>query len=147
MVVAAAGNDSFSADLAATSPADAYAPLPAEIPAGDAQVIGVAASTYDKQRGCFSNSGDVAAPGGNGLMLSQIVSPDPTLTAAAAAGDYVNCIVPGRVDPNSKDFWCEQAGNETYCLVGLGINPDGRTPRYLYSVSYTHLTLPTKRIV
>lgn len=132
VVVAAAGNDSFSADLAASSPADAYAPLPAEIPAGDAQVIGVAASTHAKQRGCFSNIGDVAAPGGNGLTLSQIVPPDPTLTAAAAAGDYVNCIVPGQVDPNSKDFWCEQTGNETYCLVGVGIDPNGRTPRYLY---------------
>lgn len=140
VVVAAAGNDSFSADLAATSSADAHAPFPGEIPASDAQVIGVAASTIDKQRGCFSNSGDVAAPGGNGTMLGQIVAPDPTLTAAAAAGDYVNCIVPGRVDPNSQDFWCQDKNNQTYCLVGLGIDPESKTPGYLYWVGTSFAT-------
>lgn len=131
VVVAAAGNDSFSADPAATSPADANAPGEAEIPARDADVIAVAASTIEQGRSCFSNIGDVAAPGGNGLTLSQVPA-DPTLAAEAAAGDYVNCIVPGQVDPNSRDFWCTTPGNEAYCLVGLGINPATRQPGYLF---------------
>ena len=141
VVVAAAGNDSYSADPLAETETDPDAPLPAEIPAVESQVIGVAASTYDKQRGCFSNMGDVAAPGGNGLTLSQ-VPPDPKLTAAAVAGDYVNCIVPGRVDRSSReDFWCEQAGNETYCLVGLGVDPQNKDKTtYLYWVGTSFAT-------
>jgi subtilisin family serine protease len=59
VVVAAAGNDSFD------RPFDA--PKFMEIPAGFPSVIGVAASNRDFERGCFSNVGDVAAPGGDGV--------------------------------------------------------------------------------
>ncbi|MEZ4768230.1 MAG: S8 family serine peptidase [Caldilineales bacterium] len=140
VVVAAAGNDSYSADPSAQDATDPAAPLPGEIPAVESQVIGVAASTYDRQRGCFSNIGDVAAPGGNGLMLSPVPK-DPTLTAAAVAGDYVNCIVPGRVDRSSRDFWCEQAGNENYCLIGLGVDPSNTSETtFLYWVGTSFAT-------
>lgn len=53
-VVAAAGNASSSSG-----------PLPAEVPAAYASVIGVAASNKNQGRSCFSNEGDVAAPGGD----------------------------------------------------------------------------------
>jgi hypothetical protein len=57
VVVAAAGNDSYQ---------DVGVALLAEMPAGHPDVIGVAASTRDGERACFSNRGDVAAPGGDG---------------------------------------------------------------------------------
>lgn len=53
-VVAAAGNASDSQNVE-----------PPEVPAKYGFVIGVAASNEDKRRSCFSNGGDVAAPGGD----------------------------------------------------------------------------------
>jgi len=53
-VVAAAGNASNSQSIE-----------PADVPAKYDFVIGVAASNKDKRRSCFSNEGDVAAPGGD----------------------------------------------------------------------------------
>ncbi|GAB4522367.1 MAG: hypothetical protein Fur0018_04030 [Anaerolineales bacterium] len=55
VVVAAAGNES--------GPQSA---LPANLPAQWEHVIGVAASNIHNQRACFSNRGDLAAPGGDG---------------------------------------------------------------------------------
>ncbi len=55
VVVAAAGNES--------SP---QAALPGNLPAQWAHVLGVAGSTQDDRRACFSNRGDIAAPGGDG---------------------------------------------------------------------------------
>ena len=63
VVVAAAGNDSY--DKPSDSPSSME--LPAEYPF----VIGVAASNIESGRGCFSNRGDVAAPGGNGRFLDE----------------------------------------------------------------------------
>lgn len=56
VVVAAAGND--SANLAT--------PAGSQMPASLKSVIGVAASNAFGARGCFSNQGDIAAPGGDG---------------------------------------------------------------------------------
>jgi subtilisin family serine protease len=64
VVVAAAGNDSF----------DKLPPRPPnqmEIPAQYPFVIGVAASNIESERGCFSNMGDVAAPGGDGEFVGE----------------------------------------------------------------------------
>jgi hypothetical protein len=63
VVVAAAGNDSY--DKPSDSPSSME--LPAEYPF----VIGVAASSIRSGRGCFSNRGDVAAPGGDGRFLDE----------------------------------------------------------------------------
>jgi subtilisin family serine protease len=56
VVVAAAGNHSAKQAL----------PEPANLPANWPSVIGVAASTDRNGRACFSNRGNIAAPGGNG---------------------------------------------------------------------------------
>jgi hypothetical protein len=61
VIVAAAGNDS--------APPSANPALPAQrmqLPAFYSNVLGVAATNIDGKRSCFSNKGDVAAPGGNG---------------------------------------------------------------------------------
>jgi subtilisin family serine protease len=55
-VVAAAGNESTR-----QGPAE-----PAEFPASQPYVIGVMASNYDDDRSCFSNEGNITAPGGDG---------------------------------------------------------------------------------
>lgn len=55
VVVAASGNDS-----------DAARAIPAQVPARLPTVLGVAASNDRGGRACFSNAGDVAAPGGEG---------------------------------------------------------------------------------
>lgn len=57
VVVAAAGNEN----------AGSQDDLPAAFPARWEFVVGVAASDSKKQRACFSNRGDVMAPGGAGL--------------------------------------------------------------------------------
>ncbi len=57
VIVAAAGNDNATAE----------ADLPAAFPARWDFVVGVAASDSKKRRACFSNQGDVMAPGGSGL--------------------------------------------------------------------------------
>lgn len=56
VVVAAAGNDS----------ANLPQPEPANLPANWGPIIGVAGSNQQLGRGCFSNRGDLAAPGGDG---------------------------------------------------------------------------------
>jgi hypothetical protein len=56
VVVAAAGNDSFVEAK----------PLSPQLPAAYLFVIGVAASNVRRERACFSNWGDVSAPGGDG---------------------------------------------------------------------------------
>jgi hypothetical protein len=53
VVVASAGNDSYAE----------WPPRPAQIPASYGNVIGVEASDISRTRACFSNKGNVAAPG------------------------------------------------------------------------------------
>ena len=60
-VVAAAGNES-------TRPGPAKPP---EFPASQPYAIGVMASNYEDGRSCFSNRGEVAAPGGDGYDCEQ----------------------------------------------------------------------------
>jgi hypothetical protein len=55
VVVSAAGNDSYVGTQA----------LSPHLPAGYPSVIGVAASNIRRERACFSNWGDVSAPGGD----------------------------------------------------------------------------------
>jgi subtilisin family serine protease len=62
VVAAAAGNNS------AASPA---LPEPANLPARWVSAMGVAASTIDNQRACFSNQGRIAAPGGDGRPVGE----------------------------------------------------------------------------
>jgi len=56
VTVAAAGNDS----------AEAESPYPAQIPASWSSTIGVAASNEHGELACFSNEGEILAPGGDG---------------------------------------------------------------------------------
>jgi hypothetical protein len=61
VIVAASGNDS-----APSKPNSTVAAQNMQLPAFYSNVIGIAATSQDGTRSCFSNMGDVAAPGGNG---------------------------------------------------------------------------------
>jgi len=71
VLVAAAGNDSWrkhnseGSGLEST-PLSAASPLAPQLPAAYPFVIGAASSNVNRQRSCFSNWGDVYAPGGEG---------------------------------------------------------------------------------
>ncbi|MFN2182589.1 MAG: S8 family peptidase [Anaerolineae bacterium] len=65
-VVASAGNESTRAGPVA----------PAEFPASLPHVIGIMASNYDDDRSCFSNEGDVTAPGGDGYDCGNGCEPE-----------------------------------------------------------------------
>jgi subtilisin family serine protease len=54
VITAAAGNDSHTVQS------------PAQIPASYPNVIGVAASNMERWKSCYSNTGDIGAPGGDG---------------------------------------------------------------------------------
>jgi len=64
VIVAAAGND--SADSAQGRQSATVMPM--QIPASYSFVLGVAASNQNDTRACFSNKGDIAAPGGDGAQ-------------------------------------------------------------------------------
>lgn len=67
VVVAAAGNNSETS----------FPPELADLPADWSSVISVAASNKDNQRSCFSNHGDIAAPGGDGRLPQGPIPGDP----------------------------------------------------------------------
>ena len=67
VIVAASGNNSIFN----------YPPELAHLPADWSSVISVAASNMANQRSCFSNQGDIAAPGGDGRMPDDPIPSDP----------------------------------------------------------------------
>ncbi len=100
VVVAAAGNES--------GPQMA---LPANLPAQWEHVIGVAASTAEGRRACFSNRGDLAAPGGDGARRPLRVAPQAMTeqcVPAVRACDGPECayglIGPALEDPARTGF-------------------------------------------
>jgi subtilisin family serine protease len=84
-----------------------------EIPANGSSVIGVAASNNERKRGCFSNEGDIAAPGGDGIN---------------------SCEVPGR-NPDSDEYVCQEEPG--FCLISLVQKP---YPGYAYWVGTSFST-------
>ena len=67
VVVAASGNNSQMS----------YPPELAHLPADWSSVIAVAASNMENQRSCFSNQGDIAAPGGDGRLPDDPIPSTP----------------------------------------------------------------------
>jgi subtilisin family serine protease len=93
VVVAAAGNNS----------AGAISPEPPNLPAAWSSVMGVTASNQANGRACFSNRGDVAAPGGDGR--------DPVDRAGHCAPKLTSC----------------QGPNCAYALIGPVLMPPAET--------------------
>ncbi|MEZ4868686.1 MAG: S8/S53 family peptidase [Caldilineaceae bacterium] len=105
VVVAAAGNDS----------SDKATPNDMELPANSTNVLGVAATNVEGMRSCFSNSGDLAAPGGDGIKLKNACD-----IPACPDGDP-NCNLPVCSDSNPEP-----------CLISWSIDPDSRKLHTVY---------------
>ncbi len=113
VVVAAAGNESAKFRL----------PQAMQFPANDRPVLGVAASTIHGLRSCFSNEGDLAAPGGDGDQPQPnrpggILAALQNLLNGAASQKQTNC-VPNLNGCNGPD--CE------FYLVGPAYDPPSAT--------------------
>jgi subtilisin family serine protease len=98
-----------------------------QIPATYDRAIGVAASNMEADRSCYSNRGDVAAPGGDGgedlgtpcapRSETWDAPPVPTATVAATATPQ-----PG----------CTDMATCQYGLISLSLKTTGGTPGYIY---------------
>ncbi len=110
VVVAAAGNDSYVGTQA----------LSPHLPAAYPSAIGVAASNVRRERACFSNWGDVSAPGGDG-------GPNPGLQKTLESRLPAGRSVPGHCLP-SADL-CQ--GKCDDALISLGLTSE--TKYYYWS--------------
>lgn len=127
VVVAAAGNDSWDINV------PAEAPGASEIPASEPSVLSVVGSTYEQTRGCYSNQGIVAAPGGNGVNLTTRTM-EAGKSLSTEAGDVATCVVPGLLDSGDA-YWCE-SGNEQDCLIGFAYGLDEETGKTGFQYVY-----------
>lgn len=110
VVVAAAGNDSYVGTQA----------LSPHLSAAYPSAIGVAASNVRRERACFSNWGDVSAPGGDG-------GPNPGLQKTLESRLPAGRSVPGHCLP-SADL-CQ--GKCDDALISLGLTSE--TKYYYWS--------------
>jgi subtilisin family serine protease len=113
--VAAAGNDSPGKD----KDGNTVDPMPMQIPASYDKVWGVMATNPDGSRSCFSNEGEVSAPGGQGGPADQ---PDGTRDPCAPRTSNSNT----GINPCSAS----NVENCEYGLISLGLTRDG--PQYMF---------------
>ena len=130
VVVAASGNDSRQSTTA----------LEAEIPAiwGDdpdfrsgQQLIGIGASTKENDRACFSNAGEVAAPGGDGGVRPQ--SCQQLITTCEGDCEYgllsLSISSPtGYTYWNGTSFSTPLVSGQAALLLDRGVAPDSVKP-------------------
>lgn len=109
IIVAASGNDSAQT---IASP---------QIPARYDVVIGVAASNLQSNRSCYSNRGDLAAPGGDGGQ-------DPAGSDSCIARADTWATPPG---PNDEQTTCSDMANCAFGLISLSQSLTGG-PGYIY---------------
>jgi subtilisin family serine protease len=106
VILAAAGNDSANLPV----------PEPADLPAAWDTALGVAATNPHNQRSCFSNTGEIAAPGGDGRLLSA-----KTNRAQPASAD--GCT------PHNAD----SAGPDSpWSVIGPVLEPPAGTTGYIF---------------
>lgn len=118
IIVAAAGNDS------APPPDDpSLPPQPMQIPASYENVIGVAATNMSGNRSCYSNAGDVMAPGGDGGIYPS----DPTFTCVSRANTWDTPPGPG----SSTSARCTDMASCDFGVISLLISAD-QNGRWVY---------------
>ncbi len=115
VVVAAAGNDSMGAEAAKS----------ADLPAGWNTTLGVAATNPENVRACFSNRGDIAAPGGDGRARRS----EKSRRNLAAGGQAGQRPADSGCRPRNAD--CVD-GNSGWAVVGPVIDPPGKQAGYIF---------------
>ncbi len=96
VLVAASGNDSYAS----------RAPRPMQLPADWPYVIGVAASSQTPQRACYSNLGDVTAPGADGrLSAGDACEPQAHRCDPADAGCPLGLVSLATQSKTGYRFW------------------------------------------
>ena len=118
VIVAAAGNDSFVQAK----------PLSPQLPAAYPFVIGVAASNIHRERACFSNWGDVSAPGGDGGLNDE-------LKAKLFEGLQDTDLTPDELDYAQSHFFDCLPRTDTYKCLGA---PGGCDDVLIGLTDYSH---------
>ncbi|MCA9971304.1 MAG: S8 family serine peptidase [Anaerolineales bacterium] len=108
VVVAAAGNNSAGLDV----------PVAANLPANWPAVIGVAASNGRDARACFSNRGNIAAPGGDGRSAADA---DCLPRLADCSGDCENAVIGPVIDANYPEGFIYWVGSSFAAPLVAGL--------------------------
>ena len=123
IIIASAGNDSTIKVSSTTRIVDMK---PMQVPASFDNVIGVAATNPNGQRSCYSNNGDVAAPGGEGGPRDE-KQPDGTMVTNPCAPRADTWDQP----PGSNGSpVCTRPENCAYVVIGLARTRYGE--QYVY---------------
>jgi len=122
VIAAAAGNSSH----------DVVVPKPAQIPACYPDVIGVAASNIERQQSCYSNNGDVIAPGGDGARVGASSCEPNNQACVSFAGDCPYGLISLVDEPYSPSGYAYWVGTSfaTGLVSGLAalLRENGTTP-------------------
>ena len=129
VIVAAAGNDSPIIDEDGNEEI-----APTQYPAKYENVIGVAATNTNGKRSCYSNNGNVAAPGGDGAPGRD--EDDTSIACLPRASTWNKSDPDLDPDPDSGLEFEPCTGNMSECLYGLISlsQTDEGIPRYVYWV-------------
>jgi hypothetical protein len=111
IIIASAGNDSPGQDESGGT----IDPMPMLVPASYPNVLGVAAIDNLKNRSCYSNSGDIAAPGGGGGQSLL----DPTDSCVSRADTWDQPDGPNGGAPCTDPETC------AYIVISLGVTSYG----------------------
>jgi len=122
IIVAAAGNDSPGEDKKGNT----VDPMHMQVPAVYNPVLGVAATNSEGKRSCYSNTGEVAAPGGDGERVYETKSDGTTVVKSCLSRASTWNKPPGPNGPSE----CKDMGQCSYILISLGQTENG--PQYIY---------------
>jgi subtilisin family serine protease len=128
--------DAVAVSAAGNSSGKSRVPRPASVPAGMAGVIAVAANNTHLDRSCFSNCGDVAAPGGDGRDQTQSGGGEckPRVADCSKNADCLSALIGPSLKPpfnNENDveyvFWSGSSFSAplTSGLAALVVNVGG----------------------
>lgn len=134
VIVAASGNDSY----------DSPGPRPMQLPADWPYVVGVAASNQTPARACYSNVGDVTAPGADGrLTAAEACLPRANDCAASDANCPLGLVSLSTQSKTGYRFWVGTSfaaplvSGQAALLLSSGL-PPASVPRCIRDTAANH---------